>query len=208
VSAARARSKKSPVSGKAPTDVPTAKRERGGLTPPYLFAFLRAVNLGKHNKVPMKRLMELLAERDFPPTAYLLASGNIVFGPSEGGHDRLAADLEHLIADEFGVDTAVIYRTPEQLQEDVDANPFSVPQGGSVHLALWNSGENVPDEKRAELAGIDAGEDSLKLIGDAAYLRFAVTSHTSKLSNQLLQRRLGVRSTARNLNTMLRLLVR
>lgn len=205
------------------------------LGPPYLFAFLRAVNLGKHNKVPMKQLIAALAAAGLPPAEYLLASGNLIFGANARATGResgsatgrakgtatgsateaterpprsLGSELERLIEKEFGVTTAVVFRTPDELQKIVDANPFDVPAGGSVHVSLWNVGERIARDARRQLADTDFGPDMIALVGDSAYMHFPATSHTSKLSNQVIERRLEVRATARNINTFERLLRR
>ncbi|HZJ08377.1 MAG TPA: DUF1697 domain-containing protein [Trueperaceae bacterium] len=178
------------------------------LEPPYLFAFLRAVNLGQHNKVPMKPLIAALERQGPPPTAYLLASGNLVFGSTKRATKTLRGRLEGLIGDEFGVNTAVVLRTAAEVQAVLAANPFAVPLGGSVHVCLWNVDERVDEDARRALQAADFGADSVALDGAAAYLCFAAMSHTSRLSNQAIERRLGVTATARNINTFERLLQR
>lgn len=178
------------------------------LQPPYLFAFLRAVNLGKHNKVPMKRLMELLADEGFPPAEFLLASGNLVFGSTKRATKALRTDLERLVEREFGVKTSPVLRTSAALADVVGADPFDHPAGGRVHVALWNRDEKVASEALRELAGTDFSPDEIALIENGAYLRFASTSHDSRLSNAVIERKLGVRSTVRNVNTFKRLLER
>lgn len=180
----------------------------GALVPPYLFAFLRAVNLGKHNKVPMKPLVTVMAAKGLAQAEYLLASGNLVMGQPTTASPELGDAIERLIADEYGVTTTVVFRTAEELKRVVEANPFDTSGAGRVHVSLWNAGTPIAPDGKRELAATDFGNDRLALIGDAAYCYYAGTSHTSRLSNQLIERRLGVRSTARNTTTFERLLGR
>src|SRR5690606_41910849 len=91
-----------------------------GRRPPpgeVLFGFLRAVNLGKRNKVPMPDLMERLAERGFPPTAYLLASGNLAVAAGPDAAPAPRAELLAAIAEAYGGRTEGVFRTPGRLAD-------------------------------------------------------------------------------------------
>lgn len=166
------------------------------------FAFLRAVNLGKHNKVPMKELMALLEARGIGPATFLLASGNIIF--PNGAPDGISRILKELIAGEFGVDTDAIMRNSASLRSLVDANPYGVPEKGSVQISIWD-GEADTDGLEA-LAAMDHGADELTLTHGAAIIRYGSSSHDSKLSNNFISRRLKVPTTLRNVKTFIRLL--
>lgn len=169
-----------------------------------LILFLRAVNLGATNKVPMKRLMDVLKAESVGQPSYLLQSGNVIISNSETGKVELLRLTERLILEEFGVDTVAIGRTPEQLAGVARTNPYTAPEGGSVHVALWDL--DVADDVLTALANESFGEDQLTLIGSEAYMRYQGGSHGSKLGNSLLERRLKIPTTARNMNTVHRLL--
>lgn len=169
-----------------------------------LVLFLRAVNLGAHNKVPMKRLMELLAASGAGSPSYLLQSGNIIISNAAAPKAELLRLTERLILEEFGVETVAVGRTPAELAVVVQRNPYVVPQGGSVHVAFWD--EPVEAELLAALAEEVFADAELSLANGQAYLRYESSSHASKLSNALLERRLKVPSTSRNVNTLHRLL--
>ncbi|MBX3144128.1 MAG: DUF1697 domain-containing protein [Trueperaceae bacterium] len=170
-----------------------------------LFAFLRAVNLGKFNQVPMADLVKATATEGLPPTRYLLASGNLVLDgatPEEG----LRTAIVDLIAKRYDVATAVVFRTPRELQELLKADPFTPAGLPTVHASLW---DETPDPAGLKaLAGEEFGNDALHLLPDAAVMGYHSNSHTSKLTNALIERRLKVPATARNLNTFRRLLER
>ena len=167
-----------------------------------VFAFLRAVNLGKYNKVPMKELIALLEARGLGPAAFLLASGNLIF--PDGAPDQIKQTLKQLIAEQFAVDTDAIMRRSADLRALVDANPYGVPETGSVQISIWD-GTADPDGLE-ELAAMDHGPDELTLTKNAAIIRYAGSSHDSKLSNNLISKRLKVPATLRNVKTFIRLL--
>ncbi len=166
------------------------------------FAFLRAVNLGKHNKVPMKELVSVLEAEGLGPVTFMLASGNLVF--PEPVHAGLGERLKSLVHAHFGVDTDAIMRDAAGLRVLVDANPFGVPEEGSVQISLW---DGEPDaDGLSKLAAADHAPDELRLVEGAAIIRYASSSHDSKLSNSLIIRRLKVPATLRNVKTLIRLL--
>lgn len=170
-----------------------------------LFAFLRAVNLGRNNQVPMAKLIAAMGEDGLPPAAYLLASGNLAMSgtrPSEELRLRLTA----LIRERFGVDTAVVFRSPEQLAGLLTGDPLTPAGWENVHVSLWD--DEPEPAGLARLADEDFGEDTLHLTEGAAYLGYRGGSHASKLNNAVIERRLQVTATARNIKTFRRLLLR
>lgn len=167
-----------------------------------VFAFLRAINLGKHNKVPMKELMALLEARGLGPATFLLASGNLIF--PHGAPDQIKQTLKQLIAEKFAVDTDAIMRSSADLRALVDANPYGVPETGSVQISIWDG--TADPYGLEELAAMDHGADQLTLVTGAAIIRYPGSSHDSKLSNNLISRRLKVPTTLRNVKTFIRLL--
>ena len=168
------------------------------------FAFLRSVNLGKHNKVPMKDLVALISERGWGPVSYLLASGNLVF--PQGAPADVRAGLKELIRNEFDVDTDVIMRTGAELGKLLENNPYGVPKEGSVQIAIWDGAAD--SDGLCGLLEADHHPDRLHQADNALIIRYAGTSHDSKLNNNLVSRRLKVASTLRNVKTFIRLLER
>jgi uncharacterized protein (DUF1697 family) len=174
--------------------------------PTVLFAFLRAVNLGKHNKVPMAGLMDLLKANSFPEAKYMLASGNVVFLERAPDTEELRTRLVDLVEVEFGVRTAVVLRTPEDLRDHLASDPFTRTGMSRVYVSMW---DGKPDPEGLEsLEGEDFSPDRLHLVEGAAIMGYAAGSHDSKLLNALIEKRLKVRATARNVNTFRRLLER
>ena len=166
--------------------------------------FLRAVNLGKTNKVPMKQLVAAMERECLGQVSYLLQSGNVIVAGTDLEAGQLERHTEQLIEAEFGVNTVAIRRTPAQLATVVATNPYTAPDGGNVHVAFW---EETPEkENLAALAAETFADAQLTLLGNEAYMRYEGSTHTSKLSNALLERRLKVPTTSRNVRTLERLL--
>lgn len=159
---------------------------------------LRAVNLGARNKVPMAKLRTLLEEAGYGDVRTYIASGNVLLdGPR--GRAAVALELERLIADEFGVDTTAIVRTPQELSAVVAGHPFGRDTSHSHVVFLADR----PARKGAEsLAATDHSPDRALIVGKDVYVQYPAGVQGSRLSAARLERLLGVPGTHRNWRTV------
>jgi uncharacterized protein (DUF1697 family) len=164
-------------------------------------AFLRAVNLGPDNKVPMAELRALLADAGYEGVRTYIASGNVLLdGPA--GRAKLGAALERLVADSFGVTTTVILRKPRELAALVAAHPFG-GDTSETHVALLAA--RPTKAAAARLEAVDPGADLAVLSGADLYLRLPRGVHGSRLSIARIEKLLAVRATLRNWRTAAKL---
>ena len=166
--------------------------------------FLRAVNLGRTNKVPMKLLVQALEAAGLGSPSYLLQSGNVVVAEPTLPEEELERATERLILVEFGVSTVAIGRTPQQLAGILEMNPYTPPEGGSVHVAFLAGSPRA--DLRSSLQEESFSDAHLTFAEREVFIRYGGSTHTSKLSNALIERRLKVASTSRNVRTLERLL--
>ncbi len=173
---------------------------------PRYVALLRGINVGGNKKVPMARLRELMEGLGYTDVATLLQSGNAVFTSKEKSPAKVVKQLEAAIAGEFGFEVAVVLRTRDELAAVIQANPLpGAEEAPSWFLVTFLS--DVPDPKR--LAAIDPAAylpDEFRLVGREIYARFPRGIGTSKLATVLGGLKLGVTPTARNWNTVTKLL--
>jgi len=169
-------------------------------------AFLRGVNVGGNKLVPMARLRALLLAMGFSGVATLLQRGNAVFSAKQQSAAKLGQQIEKAIEREFGFSVGVVMRTSAQLRAVLDANPLQVPaDAGSRCLITFLSGP--PDT--SVLHALDPSAfipDEFRHAGQEIYAHFPNGIGTSKLAAALGSARLGVTATARNLNTVTKLL--
>lgn len=163
---------------------------------------LRAVNLGKRNKVPMAELRTLCGRLGLQGVSTYIASGNIICdAPEDIG--RALRDLESAIEAEFGVATPAIARTHTELSNALHANPYTGYEDKLMHV-VYLADEPEPAGVAA-LAERDFGPDACTVVGREVYANYAHGSHGSKLTPPVLQRLLGVPGTARNWRTAIKL---
>ena len=159
---------------------------------------LRAVNLGARNKVPMAELRGLLEDAGFENVRTHLASGNVLL---DGPRSRVAvaAELERLVADAFGVETAAIMRTPKELAATIAAHPFG-RDTAETYVAFLAARPN--DAAAAEFQRAHGDASRTVLSGADVYLKLAHGVHGAHLSVGRLERLLGVPATLRNWRTI------
>jgi uncharacterized protein (DUF1697 family) len=168
-------------------------------------ALLRGVNLGPRNRVAMPELRSLLTEAGFEDVATYLQSGNVVLSSDEPP-ERLATQLERLIADGLGLDIDVIVRTRDELAEVVRRNPLGdVATETKRHQVSFLSAEPDPETVR-ELASLAVPPEQLAAIGRELYAWYPNGMARSKMAARLAARDLGVTATARNWTTVTKLL--
>ena len=161
-------------------------------------ALLRGINVGGHNKMPMADLRALLDDLGYDEVETVLQSGNAGFRAPKVD----AADIERAIRDRFGFDVRVLVRTGAELARVVEENPFTEALEVPKNLHVW-----FLDREPAPL-DLDAdaiAPDRVALGKRELYVWYGDGMARSKLSRHLDEKKLGVAATARNWNTVLKL---
>jgi uncharacterized protein (DUF1697 family) len=149
----------------------------------------------------MPDLRALLTEGGFEDVRTYVQSGNVVLA-SQASPDDAGAQAERLIADRFGFDVDVIVRTREELAEVVARNPLAeVAVDPKRYQVSFLEAEPDPDVLE-RIATLKAEPERLVAIGRELYAWHPDGIGRSKLWNKLAGTGLGVRSTARNWNTV------
>lgn len=170
-------------------------------------ALLRGVNVGGKNRVAMPALRELLAGLGFTDVETLLQSGNAVFGAGRASPATIEGRVEDALRDHMQLDVTVMVRTYAQLASIVDGNPFATEATTDPGKLLVSFLAEEP--ARGRLADIDARAlepERFRLIGRELYLWCPGGVGRSRLVQALSDRKLGVAATARNWNTVTKLL--
>lgn len=85
-------------------------------------AFLRGINVGGKNIVPMAELREAFAGHGCSDVSTYIQSGNVLFG-SDTPRARLESELEEVLEQRFGVPLVVVVRSLAQLRRVVADAP-------------------------------------------------------------------------------------
>src|SRR5262249_14622151 len=166
-----------------------------------------AVNVGGHGSVAMADLRAMLAELGFPEARTFLQSGNLVF---ESGSKNWAA-LETLLETEterrLKVRTDYLLRTWDEWRAIVANNPFSrEARDDPAHLVLMPLKSTPIKSDVAALESAIKGRERCRARGRELYLVYPDGIGRSKLTIGLIEGTLCTRGTARNWNTVLKLM--
>jgi uncharacterized protein (DUF1697 family) len=167
-------------------------------------ALLRAVNVGGR-KLLMAELRQLAADLGLEAPRTLIQSGNLVFG-SALGDAPLEALLERETLARLGIATDFVVRGAQEWRDLIAANPHAeMARDDPAHLMVMVL-KSAPGE--AELAALKAwipGREQVEAVGRQLYITYPDGAGDSKLTNTAIERRLGVRGTSRNWNTVTKL---
>jgi uncharacterized protein (DUF1697 family) len=153
----------------------------------------------------MAELRDLLEKAGYDDVRTHLQSGNVVL--SSGLPPRkLEAELERQLEDGLGMDVRVLVRTRAELAKVVAHDPLgSVATNGSRYLVSFLS-KKLPAKVARELEQAELAPGQLAVHGREIYAWYPDGMQRSPTAKLLDDRRLGVVSTARNWNTVTKLL--
>lgn len=161
-------------------------------------AFLRGINVGGHRKVPMADLRELFASITSDPNVRTyIASGNVLF-KADGTADMLAAALRASILKTFGFGVPTLVLNADQLQAVLQGCPCPNEKGNLAHAYLC-FGDPVVDRDAVER--LRTPSETVTVSGRTIWLHAPGGIGRSKLAVKM-EGLLGVEATARNLNTV------
>lgn len=87
-------------------------------------AFLRAVNVGDHNKIKMDDLKKLFVSLGYKNVETVIQSGNVIFETSKKSIKAITTKIEKKLNEFMKKDIKVFVRTYSELSKIVKQNPF------------------------------------------------------------------------------------
>ncbi len=169
-------------------------------------ALLRAVNVAGHKPVAMPELKRVIADLGFSNARSILQSGNLVFSSGLRLRD---ADIERMLEqgarDGIGLQTDFFVRSAAQWRTIVAANPFrEEAQRDPAHLVVALTKAAIKAADVEALRASIVGPEKVSARDRHLYVVYPTGIGRSRLTNALIERKLGTRATARNWNTVLK----
>ena len=168
-------------------------------------AFLRSVNVGGKNKLPMAELRDIFTAARCAAVQTYIQSGNVVFEAAQDLSERVPELVTRAIRQRFGCEIAVVVRSSEELRQVVASNPFDTSGDPRfLHVAFL---EDTPGtEVVSRLDPQRSPPDAFAVRGRNVYLHYPNGVARSKLTNKYFAVQLQTASTMRNWRTVLTLL--
>ena len=167
-------------------------------------ALLRGINVGGHKKVPMAELRELLSKSGFENVQTYIQSGNVILQSSEKNTQNIEEIIKQAILGHFGFEVSVLAITKSDLKRIFDDSPFSEEKKKKSYFMMLH---DCPEEALIKAASekIYEGEE-YNIIRDCIYYFCDKGLGQAKFNVNFFERKLNTFATARNYNTMLKLL--
>jgi uncharacterized protein (DUF1697 family) len=174
---------------------------------PAIVSLLRGVNVGGRT-ISMSGLRDLYTSLGLEDVQSYVQSGNLVFRTRARDLKKLAMKLEDAIEGMAGFRSVIALRDTANLREVVARNPFAgradvLPNRLHVHFLCGDPSTEAPSSITALN---DAFPEELHLTGRELYVNYPEGAGRSKLTPARLDKALGTPSTARNWNTVTKLL--
>lgn len=166
-----------------------------------IIALLRGINVGgKVLKMEMARAsFEALGLKD---VRTYVQSGNVLFS-AQSAAASLVKKIESQLFKDSGHKVSVILRAPSDLAKAIRVNPFLSERGidlKSLHVTFLS---DAPAKSAlAKLAAIKSGDDRFQYLGTEIYVHCPDGYGRTKLTNNAIEKALGVVATTRNWNTV------
>jgi uncharacterized protein (DUF1697 family) len=172
---------------------------------PTWIAFFRGINVVGNNALPMRELTEYLKKLNCADIRTYIQSGNVIFHSSEGNPDSLAHRISATIAREKGFEPLVMVLDEKELAKAVAGNPFPKAAADPKTLHVFFLSAKPKPANVKSLDELKSKTERCAVKDRLLYLHTPDGFAKSKLA-AAIERRLGVDATARNWNTVTKML--
>ena len=169
-------------------------------------AFLRAINVGGHHKIPMVDLRTMFEAMNLKQVETFIASGNVIFESPKSGSE-LEALIEQALLKGLGYEVRTFVRSDDELAAVARELPFPVAESDGEATVYVGFLSAPPDAAAKQtLAALQTDIDALQVQGRELY--WLRRSRESELENGRLEKALKAKATFRNLNTVTKLVAK
>jgi uncharacterized protein (DUF1697 family) len=167
--------------------------------------FLRGINVGGRNTVPMADLRAILTDRGYRHVATYIQSGNVACFPPANAPADIAADVADAMAAATGLTVPVIVRTASELRATRRNCPFDPLECDPKFLHVMFLSSEPDADAAAQLDPQRSPADEFRFVGPELWVYYRDGQGRSKLTIDYIERVLGVTATGRNWNTVVKM---
>ena len=165
--------------------------------------FLAAVNSGSRNRLSMQALAGELEIAGFRNVQTYLQSGNAIIDTDESVESCVVSRSCDVLAGKFGLTVPIIVRSPKELRNAIDSNPFPAEALADPGLTrIYFLPSKPPPDRLKALAAKDFAPDRWALADRDLYVSYGQNAHKSRLTQTALARYLAMSGTARSWRTI------
>ncbi|PWL40278.1 DUF1697 domain-containing protein [Flagellimonas aquimarina] len=167
-------------------------------------ALLRGINVSGQKKIKMVDLKQTLENSGLQNVKTYIQSGNIVFDSETTETDILQDTIYDAILNDFTFEVPVLVKTSDQMEQILAANPFADEvETNRLYFVLL---KKPPSQSLVdEFSQLNFVNEDFKVTNACVYLCCKKGYGNAKLNNNLVERKIKVQATTRNLKTMQKL---
>jgi uncharacterized protein (DUF1697 family) len=154
----------------------------------------------------MDALRQLFEMIGFTNVETFIASGNVIFDAKAGNIEALENKIETCLRELLGYEIAAFIRTDAEVAEIAAYKPFPQSQlDAATALNIGFLASPLDDSETRKLMSLQTEIDDFHIHGREIYWLCKKKQSESKISNVVIEKALGVKSTLRGINTVKKL---
>ncbi|NOG47635.1 MAG: DUF1697 domain-containing protein [Calditrichaeota bacterium] len=164
-------------------------------------SLLRGINVSGQKLIKMADLRELYFGLGFTDVQTYIQSGNVIFKTQQTDRKKIITKIENAINEKYGFHVPVQIRSQDEIKTVIDNLPIKGEREFNRLLVTFLSEipETIPMD---EIKKFMAPDDDIVIKDREIYFYFPEGLGKSKLDNKTLERKLNVKTTARNWKTV------
>jgi uncharacterized protein (DUF1697 family) len=153
--------------------------------------------------IAMADLRGIFEKLGFPDPRTLLQTGNVIFQSTGATSAALEKQLEQATQARFDYEVPFCVRTTAEWKKVVAENPYPrEARDDPSHLIVFSLKKAPPKEALESLRAAITGSEYFETRGRTLYIVYPKDIGHSKFTGALIERKLGIRGTGRNWNTV------
>jgi uncharacterized protein (DUF1697 family) len=163
-------------------------------------SILRGINVSGQKKILMADLKSLYESLNFENVITYIQSGNVIFDSRLKNKNELKIIIEVAIEKKFKFHVPIVIRTKTDFKNIINKQPFtgiSSEKDGTIMLVTFLS-EKPSEMKVTDFQQYVKAPEKLVIKGTEVYLYCPNGYGKSKLTNNFIEKKLGVDATTRN----------
>ena len=173
---------------------------------PRYVALFGSINVGG-NRLTMADLRGAFEAEGFTKVETVAASGNVLFDHEARPDRGLEEKLTQMMRQRFAMKSVALVRSRDVLAATIAENPFAADGEEKFVHTLFLEGP-VDPAGFARLMADHRGAERIAAGDHALHIDYCAGVAESKLVGAFIERRLGIKGTARNLRSMKRILAK
>jgi uncharacterized protein (DUF1697 family) len=164
-------------------------------------ALLRGINVSGQKIIKIDELRKLFEDSGFKNVKTYIQSGNVIFNSHINSAEKIVKLVEKKIKEVFSFEVTVLIRTHNELGRIIQKNPFLKTKPlEKLYVAFLSDIADKDDSDK--LLKYKSKTEEFRITNKVVYLYYSDGAGRTKLTNNIIESKLGVKATTRNWNTV------